>query len=108
MVSAKSAKEVLIGLVALLAFVLIATMVAGTSDKAAHAVMALFIAFVILQLLFKANVFQNFLSAHPVITTGQTDGNSNRSIVPGIPALGGIPGAQGPPAPNTPGGIYLP
>lgn len=81
MITAKSAHEVLIGIIALLAFILIASTIAGISPGAGDAILALFVAFIVLQLLFKANIFQSFLSAHPIVANGQQSG----TVTPSIP-----------------------
>lgn len=75
-VSVESAHEVMIGIVALIIFVTIGTIVAGTNGAAGKGVLALFLAFAALQILFNADTFQKFLSAHPVIT-GQIQPKTN-------------------------------
>lgn len=68
MTSAASAHEVLIGIAALLVFVIVGVTIAGFSNGAGNAVLALFGGLLALQLLTNASLFNKFLSAHPVIT----------------------------------------
>lgn len=66
--SAASSHEVLIGIAALLVFVIVGVTLAGFSDTSANLVIALFAGLLFLQLLTNASLFNNFLSAHPIIT----------------------------------------
>lgn len=67
----QAAHEVVIGIIALVLFVTVMVVIAGTTDTAASNILALFLALAALQIFTNGSLFQKFLSAHPVIT-GQT------------------------------------
>jgi len=74
--TAQGAHEVLIGIGAILLFVMVGVMLAGFSDPMADAVLAFFVGLVVLQLLTNASVFEQFLSKHPYITS--VDGGQSK------------------------------
>ncbi len=65
-VTARSAHQMLISVGFEIAFVVVATMLAGVSDTWATGVLTLMIALLVLRGLFQVNVFGNFVNNHPL------------------------------------------
>lgn len=77
-----SSHQIFVGIIALVVFVTVAVLVAGTSDGAAKAVLTLFLGFAALQLISQGSVgpgssLVKFLNANPIITNGQGSGQSS-------------------------------
>jgi len=83
-VTAQSAHKAIVAIALELAFVVVATMLAGISDSWASGILALMIALLVLRGLFQVNIFGNFVGNNPLTPSS---GNTTATSTPSAPFI---------------------